>query len=155
MTLMRWQRPDVTNWGTFDQWTNLRDEINRLFEAPFGELARGSEFFGWAPPVDLYESNDNLVVKAELPGMNKEEIEISLQEGNLVISGERKMKSQKNEEGEAARSERFFGCFHRTLELPKPVDANRVSATYKEGILTVTLPKTEESKPKQITVKAS
>ena len=94
-------------------------------------------------------------MSAELPGMNKEEIEISLQEGNLVISGERKMESQKNEEGEAARSERFFGRFQRTLELPKPVDANRVSATYKEGILTVTLPKTEESKPKQITVKAS
>jgi HSP20 family protein len=102
----------------------------------------------------LYEDKDNLVVKAELPGMKKEEIDISLHQGSLIISGERKVESQ-GDDSETSRSERFFGRFQRALELPKPVDPNRVTAVYKDGILTVTLPKTEESKPKQITVKAS
>jgi len=153
MRLMRWQRPELSNWGPLDQLSNLRQEINRLFELPFGESSRESEFFGWAPTVDVFEDKDNVVVRAELPGMNKEHIEISLHQNSLVISGERKVESQ-DEDGEASRSERFFGRFQRALELPKPVDANNVTATYKDGILTVKLPKTEESKPKQITVKA-
>ena len=153
MRLMRWQRPEVSNWGPFDHLTNLRQEINRLFDLPFEESARESEFFAWAPAVDLYENKDQLVVHAELPGMKKEDIEISLHQGNLIISGERKLESQVGE-GETSRSERFFGRFQRALELPKPVDANKVTATYKDGILAVHLPKTEESKPKQIAVKA-
>jgi HSP20 family protein len=150
---MRWQRPDVSNWSPFEQLTNLREEINRLFDAPFGETGSGSEFFAWAPAVDLYEDRDNLVVKAELPGMKKDDIEISLHQGSLIISGERKVESEEGE-GESSRSERFFGRFQRALELPKPVDATKVTASYKDGILTVKLPKTEESKPRQISVKA-
>jgi HSP20 family protein len=151
MRLMRWQRPETSTWGPLDQWTNLRDEINRLFESPFGDGGRESEFFGWAPPLDLYEDKDFLIVKAELPGMKKEDIEISLHQGSLIISGERKEEVQ-NGEAEASRAERFFGRFQRSMELPKPVDANKVTANYKDGILTVKLPKTEESKPRQITV---
>jgi HSP20 family protein len=154
MRLMRWQRPETSSWEPFDQLNNLREEINRLFESPFGEMARNSDFFGWAPAVDLFEGKDHFEVRAELPGMNKDQIDISLHEGSLIISGERKLESE-DEEAEASRSERFFGRFQRALELPKPVDAGKVTATYKDGILTVTLPKTEESKPKQITVKAS
>lgn len=153
MRLMRWQRPDAGNWG-LDQWTNLRDEINRLFDVPFGDLNRDSEFFGWAPAVDVYEDKDSLVVQAELPGMKKEEIELSFHEGCLILSGERKLESD-NGDGESSRSERFFGRFQRSIELPKRVDANAASATYRDGILTVRLPKAEEAKPKQITVKAS
>lgn len=153
MRLMRWHRPVVSNWGSLDQLTNLRDEINRLFEFPFGNGGRESEFFGWTPSVDVYEDKDRVMVKAELPGMKKEDIEISLHQGNLIISGERKFEAQ-DDGGETSRSERFFGRFQRALELPKPVDGNNVTATYKDGILTVTLPKTEESKPKQISVKA-
>ena len=154
MRIMRWQRPDVANWGPFDQLTNLREEINRLFDVPFGDIARESEFFGWAPAVDVYEDKDCMVVKAELPGMKKEDIEISLHQGSLIISGERKLESEEKA-GESSRAERFFGRFQRSLELPKPVDPNNVTATYKDGILTVKLSKTEESKPRQITVKAS
>ena len=154
MRLMRWQRPELSNWGSFDQWSNLREEINRLFETPTtDEWSRESEFFGWAPAIDLYENNDSVVVKAELPGMKKEDIDISLHQGSLIISGERKSESESGE-GDSSRSERFFGRFQRALELPRPVDPNKVTASYKDGILTVTLPKTEESKPKQITVKA-
>ena len=154
MKLMRWQRPETSNWAPWDQWMNLRDEINRLFEAPFGDVGNESEFFGWAPALDLYEDKDNLLVKAELPGMKKEDIDISLHQGSLIISGERKEETSDGE-GENSRSERFFGRFQRALKLPKPVDANNVTASYKDGILTVKLPKTEESKPKQITVKAA
>jgi HSP20 family protein len=153
MRLMRWQRPETSNWAPLEQWSNLRDEINRLFELPFGDSGRDSEFFGWAPAVDVYEDNDRLVVKAELPGLKKEEIDISLHQGSLIISGERKQEFE-NHDGESSRSERFFGRFQRALELPKPVNSDQVTATYKDGILTVTLAKTEESKPKQIAVKA-
>ena len=154
MRLMRWQRPDLTEWDSLDQLSNLRQEINRLFEVPLtDEWTRESEFFGWAPAVDLYEDKDCVMVKAELPGMKKEDIEISLHQGSLIISGERKVESE-SKEGESSRSERFLGRFQRALELPQPVDPNNVTANYKDGILTVTLPKTEESKPKQITVKA-
>ncbi len=153
MRLMRWQRPDAGNWG-LDQWTNLRDEINRLFDMPFGDLNRDSEFFGWAPAVDVYEDKDSLVVQAELPGMKKEEIELSFHEGCLILSGERKLESE-NGDGESSRSERFFGRFQRSIELPKRVDAGAASAAYRDGILTIRLPKAEEAKPKQITVKAS
>jgi HSP20 family protein len=148
---MRWQRPDVSNWNPFEQLSNLREEINRLFESPSADGGSGSEFFGWAPAVDLYEDRDHLVVKAELPGMKKEDIGISLHEGSLVISGERKVETEDGE-GENSRSERFFGRFQRAVELPKAVDANNVTATYKDGILTVNLPKTEESKPRKISV---
>jgi HSP20 family protein len=150
---MRWQRPDVANWDPFERLTTLKDEINRLFELPYNEGARETDFFGWAPALDLYENGDELVVRAELPGMKKDEIEISLHQGSLVISGERKVESQ-DQNGETSRSERFFGRFQRALELPKPVDSGNVTASYKDGILTVRLPKTEESKPKQIQVKA-
>jgi HSP20 family protein len=148
---MRWQRPDLTSWTPFEQLTNLRDEINRLFDTP---SSRDTEFFGWAPAVDVYEDHDNLIVRAELPGMKKEEIDVSLHEGSLIISGERKSES-KDEKSETSRAERFYGRFQRALELPKPVDPTKVTATYKDGVLTVKLPKTEESKPRQITVKAN
>lgn len=153
MRLMRWQRPEAATWGPFEQLTNLREEINRLFDLPMNEGARGSEFFGWAPAVDLYEDHDQFVVKVELPGMKKEDIEISLHQGNLVISGERKHETN-GEGADMSRAERYFGRFQRALALPKPVNAGNVTATYKDGILTVLLPKTEESKPKQIRVKA-
>lgn len=154
MRLMRWQRPEATSWDSFNQLTNIRDEINRLFDFPLGEWSHDTEFFGWAPAVDVFEDKDNLIVKVELPGMNKEDIDISLHQGTVIVSGERKLENQVDE-GEVSRSERFFGRFQRAVQLSKPVDPNKVTATYKDGILTVTLAKTEESKPKQISVKAS
>ena len=151
--LTRWQRPDLS-WPTFGRLTSLRDEIDRLFEAPLAELARGSQLLsGWTPALDIFEDKDNLVVKAELPGMKREDIQVSLHDGSLSISGERKTET-KHEDAEVYRSERFVGRFQRTVTLPTPVAFDKVNAQYKDGILTVTLPKTEESKPKQISVKA-
>jgi HSP20 family protein len=142
-------------WPSFDQLSNLRTEIDRLFESPLSELARASQLLsGWTPAIDMHEDKDNVYVRAELPGMKREDIELTLHEGALSISGERKSESS-SKEGQAHRAERFFGRFQRTVMLPSPVNNDRVSAHYKDGVLTITLPKTEEAKPKHIDVKVS
>jgi HSP20 family protein len=154
-SLTRWQRPELSTWPAFGRLTDLRDEIDRLFESPLSELARTSNLLsGWNPALDLYEDKDNLYVKVEIPGMKREEIDVSLHEGSLSISGERKSE-QKHEDAEVYRAERFFGRFQRTVTLPTPVAAEKVKAQYKDGILNITLPKTEEAKPKHIDVNVS
>jgi HSP20 family protein len=131
----------------------LHREIDRLFEEPFGFLTPSTSFFeGWTPAVDIYEDNDKYVLKAELPGMKKEDIDVSLDGSTLTVSGERKHEEEKKE-GESYRSERFFGRFQRSVTLPAAIQANKIDATYKDGILTITLPKAEEAKRKQIQVK--
>jgi HSP20 family protein len=152
MSLIRYQTPDLAQWPALDRWSNLRDELNSLFEAPFwSSFGRGERLFtGWSPALDLYQNNDNVVAVVELPGMRKDEIEISLHDGTLTISGERKRESANGDKAE--RTERYIGTFRRSITLPTRVNANKVSATYQDGILTVTLPKAEEVKPKQIPV---
>ncbi len=151
-SLTRWNRPELTVWPTFGRLTDLRDEIDRLFESPLADVARSARLFsGWTPALDLYEEKDNLVVKVELPGMKREDIDVSLHEGSLSISGERKSE-EKHQDADAYRMERFFGRFQRTVTLPTPVAGDKVKAQYKDGILTITLPKTEEAKPKRIDV---
>ena len=139
-------------WSPFDQLFSLRNELNRLMEIPFAEANRSSELFnGWIPALDMFEDKDNITVRAELPGMKKEAIQISLHEGALTISGERPRDEEFND-AETFRSERLCGRFHRAVTLPKPVVPEKVKATYNNGILTVTLPKAEEAKPRQIAV---
>jgi HSP20 family protein len=155
MRLLRVQKPEVSTWSPFDRLLNLRDEIDRLFDTPSTGWRTATEFFnGWTPPVDLYEDKESLIVKAELPGFKKDEIDVSVHNDTLAISGERR-REENSASGESHRSERFFGRFHRTVALPKPVEVNKVKATYTDGVLTVTLPKTEEAKPKQIEVQTS
>jgi HSP20 family protein len=101
--------------------------------------------------LDVFEDKDNVYVRAELPGMSREQIEVSLHNGSLSISGERKSED-KFKDAEVYRGERFFGRFQRSVTLPTPVAVEKVKAQYKDGILTVTLPKTEEAKPKHIDV---
>jgi len=145
------QRTDQPRWSPFEQLFSLRDEINRLMENPLTD-GRGTEFCnGWIPAVDVLEDKNSVIVRAELPGLKKEDINISLHEGVLSITGERKPKED-NAQSQVYRSERFYGRFHRTVSLPKPVAADKVKAGYKDGLLTVTLPKTEEAKPRQIEV---
>lgn len=153
MTLIRYQAPELTPWSAADRWSNLRDELNSFFELPFwSSFTRAGQLFsGWSPALDLYQSNDNVVAVVELPGMRKEDIEISLHDGALTISGERRRESSSDGE-KAERTERYIGRFRRSIALPTRLDANKVSATYRDGILTVTLPKAEEVKPKQIHV---
>jgi HSP20 family protein len=133
----------------------LRDELDRLFESPWADLANTSQLLsGWTPALDVYEDKENFIVKAELPGMKREDIDVSLHGGALSISGERKSET-KHEDAEVHRTERFSGRFQRTVTLPAVVAADKVKAQYKDGVLTVTLPKTEEAKPKQIDVSVS
>ena len=153
MKLIRYQAPNSTPWLALDRWSNLRDELNSFFDMPFwsGFGRTGQLFTGWSPALDLYESGDHFVAVVELPGMRKEVIDISLHDGTLTISGERKRESNNNGET-AQRTERYVGTFRRSIALPTRVDPSKVSATYQDGILKVTLPKAEEAKPKQIQV---
>ena len=152
MKLIRWHRPELSAWPGFGRISNLREEIDRLIEAPLSELARTSRLLsGWTPPLDLHEDKDNFVVKIELPGMKKEDIDVSLHDGSLSVSGERKS-DEKFEGADVYCSERFFGHFQRTLTLPAAVAVDKIKAQYKDGVLTITLPKAEEGKPKQIDV---
>ena len=128
----------------------MRDELDRLFESPFAGLTNASQLLsGWTPALDVYEDKENFIVKAELPGMKNEDIDVSLHDGSLSISGERKSET-KHEDAEVYRAERFFGRFQRTVTLPAPVAADKVKAQYKDGVLIITLPNTEAAKPKQI-----
>ncbi|PWT78667.1 MAG: heat-shock protein Hsp20 [Acidobacteria bacterium] len=152
MNLIRYQAPDLAPWSALDRWSNLQDELNSFFELPFwsGFGRAGQLFTGWASALDLYQSNDNVIAVVELPGMRKKDIDISLHDGTLTISGERKRESIGGEKAE--HTERYVGTFRRSIVLPTRVDANKVSATYRDGMLTVTLPKAEEAKAKQIEV---
>lgn len=151
MAIIRWQRPEATAWRPIEEeLSRLREEMNLLFQFPVAGMQ--SQFFTeWAPAIDLYQDKDNMIVRTELPGMKKEEIDISLHGDVLTISGERKA-GREYKEADNYRAERFFGRFQRSVTLPSSVDAGKVKASYRDGILTVTLPKTEESKPKQIAV---
>jgi len=159
MTFTRWQRPELSSLAPFRRVASLRDEVDSLFNLAFGRLTgangeNGSEsqlLEGLFPAVDVYEDKDNLLVKAELPGLKKEDIEISLHEGFLTLSGERKQE-EKHQDAYVYRSERKMGRFHRTISLPCSVQSDRITATYNEGVLAVTLPKAEEAKPKQIQI---
>jgi HSP20 family protein len=144
-------RSDLTH--TFGRFAALREELDRLFDNSFGPVfqAPGS-FSRWAPALDVYQDTDQFTVVAELPGLKKEDIELSLQDGVLTISGERKQE-KKSEEG--YRNERFFGRFQRSVTLPASVDSSKVKATYEDGILKIVLPKAEEAKPKKIDVSVS
>ena len=152
MNLIRYQVPDSAPWSALNRWGNLRDELNSFFDMPFSSNfgRTGQLFTGWSPALDLHESGDHFVAVIELPGMRKEDIDISLHDGTLTISGERKRESNNGET--AQRTERYVGTFRRSITLPTRVDAGKVSATYQDGILKVTLPKAEEAKPKQIKV---
>ena len=153
MSLIRYQFPETTDWQPTDRLTTLRDEVNRLFDFSWPSRDTGL-FSGWSPTLDMLDDKDNFLVMVELPGMKKEEIDIALHDGVLTISGERKAEYE-CKEGETFRSERYFGKFQRSVTLPVAVNAGKVKASYKDGILTIALPKAEEAKPKHIAVSVS
>jgi HSP20 family protein len=151
MNVIRYQNPGRSDLAhAFDRFASLRDEMDRLFDHSLGPVFRTpGSFSRWAPALDVYQDKDQFTVVAELPGLKKENIELSLQDGVLTISGERK---QEKEGEEGYRNERFFGRFQRSVTLPASVDSSKVKATYEDGILKVVLPKAEEAKPKKIEV---
>lgn len=155
MTLIRWiPRKD---WDPLSWATGFRDEMDRLFErslSPWGPRRSNLEEGSWGPAVDIVEDNDHIVVRANLPGMNQDDINLSILDDKLDISGEKKQESEVKEEN-CHRVERYYGAFHREIQLPVPVAADKVEASYKDGVLEVTLPKKEGTKAKKIDIKSS
>jgi HSP20 family protein len=143
----------IVRWEPFRDLVS-QERLNRLF----GELARG---FGeeeggtraWAPAVDIFETDQNLVLKAELPGVDPKDVEIRVEDNTLYLKGERKFEKETKEEN-YHRVERVYGSFARSFSLPSSVDFDKTTAEYKDGILTVTMPKREEAKPKTIKIQA-
>lgn len=152
MPLIRTYRPSGWPYATLNQLSALGEELNRLFDlSTRAGLRPNDSLQSWMPPLDLRETPDAFIATLELPGMKREQIEVSVHEGVLSVSGER-LPSEPSEGCSVYRSERPFGRFQRSVSLPKPVQAEATKATYRDGILTVTLPKAEEAKPKQIEV---
>jgi len=139
MTLVRWN--PVRDLASMEI-----DRLNHMFDEFYGAGR------GWAPAVDIYETNDReFVIKAELPEMKREQINLTFENNVLTLSGERASEFDGNV-GSVHRTERVFGKFTRSFTLPATVDGNRISAAYKDGVLTVRIPQREEAKPKQIAV---
>ena len=139
----------------FREFAAMQDRMNRLF----GNVYLRDEDTGfhgsWTPAVDIFETPaHDLVLRAELPGINREDIEVSVENGTLVIRGEKKFDPEVKEE-HYRRVERSYGTFHRSFTMPSTVDPNKVSADYKNGVLTVKLPFREEAKPRTVNVEVS
>ncbi len=140
----------LTKWEPFSDLVSLRDDMDRFFETFFGQHPEDREGF-WTPILDIEDSNGNIVVKAEIPGMEKDEIKVSVRNNMLSISGERKQEIETKDKT-FHRIERSYGKFSRTITLPSEVDADKIKAAYKDGVLNIILPKPESMKPKQIEV---
>jgi len=140
----------VVRWDPFRDVMALREEVNRLFGRTLGEGAGAAV---WTPAVDVFDTRDSIVLKAELPGMKPEDIDIELDDNVLTIRGERRF-SEQVEEGRYYRLERSYGHFSRSLTLPQGVRGDQVHAQFEEGVLEVRVPKAEEVKPRKIAVTA-
>jgi HSP20 family protein len=129
---------------------DVRDELNRLFNGIAFDNDEGDRF--WAPSVDITEEDDKLVITAEIPGVDKKDVRINLHDNVLTIEGEKNRTVEENQD-KFYRCERSYGKFSRSFTLPSKVNAEKIEAAYKDGILTVTLPKVEEAKPHQVLIK--
>jgi HSP20 family protein len=146
MNLIKFQSFPLNACTGFDRSPDFQAELEHFFNAP--ALATDA---AWAPALDVIEEKDSYVVKVELPGVNKEDVKLSLEQGTLSITGERKSETNA-ETATAYHTERFHGRFQRSINLPESITRDQVKAQYKDGVLTVTLPKSEEAKPRQIDI---
>jgi HSP20 family protein len=144
----------IVRWEPLRELNSLQSEMNRLFNTVFDAPAgagEGSQTRRWIPPMDLLETPEHFVLRADLPGMRQEDVAIELEDTVLTISGERKAEHEDRQEG-YLRLERAFGSFSRSLTLPKGIDAEGVVAAFKDGVLEVRIAKPEERKPRKITI---
>jgi len=141
----------VTRWDPQHGLSGLQEQVNRLFESSFPGRSDTSALTTWAPAVDIYETENELVVKADLPDVSEKDLDVRIENNTLTIRGERKFE-KKVEEEHYLRVERTYGSFSRSFSLPNTVNSEAIKAEYKNGVLTVELPKRAESKPKQIKV---
>jgi HSP20 family protein len=142
----------IVRWEPFRELSSLQTEMNRLFNAAFDTSPAGNGGNRrWAPAMDLLETEDHFVLRADLPGMTESDVNIELEDNVLTVSGERKAEREEKREG-FYRVERAFGSFSRSLTLPKGVDAEAVTAGFDNGVLEVRIPKPEQRKPRKITI---
>ncbi len=144
----------ITRWEPFRGVTTLQDQINRLFNHAFERTGEQSNLSAWAPAVDIYETEQELVVKADLPDVDPKDLDIRVENNLLTIRGERKFEKKVNEEN-YLRVERSYGSFARSVTLANAVHSDAIKAEYENGVLTLSIPKREEAKPKQIKVNVS
>jgi len=141
----------ITRWKPFRRVNTLQDQFNRLFGDVFDRKAGESSLTAWAPAVDIYETEHELVVKADLPEVDPKDLDIRVENNILTIRGERKFEKKVNEDN-YLRVERAYGSFARSFTLANTVNSDAIKADYQDGVLTLTIPKREEAKPKQIKV---
>jgi len=152
MSLVRWNPArELATWPS--DLFGIQREMNRMFDGFFrGTHDEDYTLASWTPAVDIVEHDDEYFVKVELPGVNKDDVKLTLENNILTIRGEKKQEKETKKEN-YHRVERSYGAFQRSFTLPSAIKADRIDASYKDGILTVSLPKAEEAKPKQIEVK--
>ena len=145
----------IVRWNPLDDILSLQRRMNKIFEDNFlGKKSSSDEELSsglWSPSVDIYETESDIVLKAELPEVNQKDIQINIEDNVLSLKGERKFEKETKEEN-YHRIERSYGSFSRSFTLPGSINKEKVKASYKNGVLKITMPKKEESKPKQITV---
>ena len=145
----------IARWDQSHGSTSLQDQVNRLFEGNFTRDRSGhADLATWAPPVDIYETENELVVKADLPDLQEKDIDVRVAGNTLTIRGERKFEKDVNQDN-YLRMERAYGSFTRSFTLPNTVSPENIRAEYRNGVLTLHMAKREESKPKQIKISVS
>ncbi len=156
MAIARWKpEREVAEWTPLRDLFNMQREIGRVFDSLFSDFKGENSFVAeWAPRVDVMEHKDSYLIKAELPGVDKGDVKITVQENVLTIRGEKKQEKEEKELN-MHRIERSYGSFERAFSLPANVKSEKIDASFRDGVLTVTLPKVEEAKPKEIEVKVS
>lgn len=144
----------ISKWDPFRDLAELQDRINRIFDDRVARRTDGEPVAAktWAPPVDIYDDEGKLVVRAELPGLKREDIDIQVTAESLTICGERKLEEVDGRQLNYIRVERIYGPFHRTFSISVPIKADQAKASYKDGILEVVIPKAEEAQPKKIQI---
>jgi HSP20 family protein len=145
----------MSRWDPFRGLTSLQDQVNRLFEDTVHQgRSSQADLATWAPAADIYETENELVAKLDLPGIQEKDIDIRVENNTLTIRGERKFDTEVNEEN-YLRVERAYGTFTRSFSLPNVVKVEGIHAGFQNGVLTVRMPKREEAKPKQIRISLS
>ncbi|MCM8795229.1 MAG: Hsp20/alpha crystallin family protein [Candidatus Omnitrophica bacterium] len=149
MALIKWRGRE---WDPFRELLDLEKEFHRFLDTSFDTLPERISKEGiWSPSLDISEDKDNIVIKADLPGVKQQDIDISINDNILTLKGERR-RDEETKGKNYHRIERFYGSFVRSLSLPRYVDTDKINASYKDGVLEIVIPKTEEAKPKQIKV---
>jgi HSP20 family protein len=141
----------ITGWDTYYGFCGLQEQVGRLFEGSFPRRSDNLALAAWAPAVDIYQTESELVLKADLPDVTEKDLDVRVENNMLTIRGERKFEKEVEQEN-YLRVERTYGTFSRSFCLPNSVDNEAIRADYQNGVLTVTLPKRAESKPKQVKV---